>query len=90
MRLAVKNYSLWRVNPNHPSLRFRRLEGRENLATVRVGDQCRALGLMEPGIVVWIRQPDESWDRAGLGDLSTQRVPNVLLWNFRSVRGFRV
>ena len=53
-RLAVKNYSLWRVNPNHPSLRFRRLEGRENLATVRVGDHYRALGLMEPGIVVWI------------------------------------
>lgn len=52
--LAVKSYRLWRVNPNHPSLRYRRLEGRDNLATVRVGNHYRALGLMEPGIVVWI------------------------------------
>jgi hypothetical protein len=34
-RLAVKSYRLWRVNPNHPSLRYRRLEGRDNLATIR-------------------------------------------------------
>ena len=43
-RLAVKNYRLWQTDPNHPSLRFRRLEGRENLVTVRVGDSYRALG----------------------------------------------
>ena len=53
-RLAVKNYRLWQANPNHPSLRYRRLEGRENLATVRIGDHYRALGLLETGIVVWI------------------------------------
>jgi hypothetical protein len=32
-RLAVESYRLWRVNPNHPSLWYRRLEGRDNLAT---------------------------------------------------------
>jgi mRNA-degrading endonuclease RelE of RelBE toxin-antitoxin system len=53
-RLAVKNYRLWQANPNQPSLRCRRLEGRENLVTVRVGDHYRALGLTEPGGVVWI------------------------------------
>src|SRR5260370_23163377 len=54
-RLAVKNYRLWRANPNHPSLRYRRLEGRENLVTVRIGNHYRALGLIESGIVVkWI------------------------------------
>jgi len=53
-RLAVKNYRLWRANPAHPSLRYRRLEGRENLVTVRVGDHYRALGLIEPDVVVWI------------------------------------
>jgi len=52
-RLAVKNYRLWQANPNHPSLRYRRLEGRENLVTVRIGDHHRALGLREPGIVIW-------------------------------------
>jgi len=25
-KLAVKNYRLWRQNPSHPSLRFRRLQ----------------------------------------------------------------
>ena len=53
-RLAVKNYRLWQENPNHPSLRYRQLEGRENLVTVRIGDHYRALGLIEPGIVIWI------------------------------------
>jgi hypothetical protein len=53
-RLAVKNYHLWRTNSNHPSLRYRRLEGRGNLATVRIGEHYRALGLIEPDGVVWI------------------------------------
>ena len=53
-RLAVKNYRLWQANPNHPSLRYRRLEGTENLVTLRVGDHYRALGLLETGIVHWI------------------------------------
>jgi hypothetical protein len=26
-QLAVKNYRLWRSDPNHPSLHFRRLQG---------------------------------------------------------------
>ena len=54
-RLAVKNCRLWHANPNHPSVRYRRLEGRENLVTVRIGDHYRVLGLTEPSVVVWIR-----------------------------------
>ena len=53
-RLAVKNDERWQSNPNHPSLRYRRLEGREELVTVSLGDHYRALGLLEPGLVVWI------------------------------------
>jgi mRNA-degrading endonuclease RelE of RelBE toxin-antitoxin system len=53
-RLAVKNYRLWQADPNHPSLRYRRLEDRENLVTVRIGDHYRVLGVTEPGVVVWI------------------------------------
>ena len=52
--LAVKSYRLWRDNPAHPSLRFRRLEGRENLATVRIGDHYRALGVLESDKITWI------------------------------------
>lgn len=63
-RLAVKSYHLWRANPNHPSLRYRRLEGRENLVTVRIGDRYRALGLIEPDVVVWIWiGPHAEYDR---------------------------
>ncbi|MDP2998364.1 MAG: hypothetical protein Q8N47_12830 [Bryobacterales bacterium] len=53
-RLAVKTFRLWQGDPNHPSLRHRRLEGREDLVTVRIGDHYRALGLLEPGVVAWI------------------------------------
>ena len=53
-RLAVKNYNLWRENPAHPSLHFRRLEGSADLMTVRIGDHYRALGIQEPGIVTWV------------------------------------
>jgi hypothetical protein len=53
-KLASKNYQLWRVNPNHPSLRFRRLRGSEDRFTIRVGDHYRALGRLSPGTVTWV------------------------------------
>jgi hypothetical protein len=34
---ARKCYRLWRDNPAHPSLHFKRIHGRENLYSVRVG-----------------------------------------------------
>jgi hypothetical protein len=52
-RLAVKNFRLWQANPSHSSLRYRRLGGRENLVTARIGDHHRALGLLEAGAVEW-------------------------------------
>ena len=53
-RLAAKNYELWRENPHHPSLRFRRLKGSEDRFTIRVGDHHRALGYMREGALIWI------------------------------------
>jgi hypothetical protein len=52
--LAVKNYYLWRRNPHHPSLRFRRLQGSENRFTVRVGDHYRALGRLVGDEMTWV------------------------------------
>jgi hypothetical protein len=52
-RIAVRNYQLWLANPGHPSLRYRRLQGRDNVVTVRVGDHYRALGLLEADSVAW-------------------------------------
>ena len=52
-RLAAKNYQLWLQDPQHPSLRFRRLQGTHDLYTVRIGDRYRALGQMESGEITW-------------------------------------
>ena len=53
-KLAVKSYRLWRRDPHHPSLRFRRLQGSDDLFTVRIGDHFRALGLLSGDTVTWI------------------------------------
>ena len=52
--LAVKNYRLWRRNPRHPSLRFRRLQGSEDRFSLRVGDRYRALGRLAGEKVIWV------------------------------------
>ena len=48
--LAVKNYHLWRQNPHHPSLRFRRVQGSEDRYSIRA--LARRVG--ETIIWVWI------------------------------------
>ena len=55
-KLAVKNYNLWRKSPRHPSLRFKKLHGRGERFSVRVGDDYRAVGhFVEDGVEwVWI------------------------------------
>jgi hypothetical protein len=52
--LAVKNYQLWRGDPNHPSLHFRRLQGSGNRFTVRVGEHHRAIGLLKADTMIWL------------------------------------
>ena len=53
-KLAVKNYHLWRSDRNHPSLRFRQLQGGTGRFTVRVGDHYRALGQLTKGTMTWV------------------------------------
>jgi hypothetical protein len=53
-KLAVKNYRLWRENPNHPSLRFRLLKGSKDRFTIRIGDHYRALGRVDSKTITWI------------------------------------
>jgi hypothetical protein len=52
--LAIKNYKLWRVNPNHPALHFRRLKGSDDRFTVRIGDHYRAIGRLRSGTIAWV------------------------------------
>ena len=50
---ARKNYRLWRQNPNHPSLQFKRVHTREPIYAVRVGIGWRVLGLREDDTIYW-------------------------------------
>ena len=55
-KLARKNYRLWRENPAHPSLRFKRVNKAEPMYSVRVGIGYRAVGLLEGNTITrfWI------------------------------------
>ena len=80
-RIAVKAFRLWQGNPNHPSLRYRRLEGRENFVTVRIGDHYRALSFLERELVEWIwigPTPNTIACFAVDGDASPHRPPRQL------------
>ncbi|NES70627.1 MAG: hypothetical protein F6K24_38175 [Okeania sp. SIO2D1] len=51
---ARKNYKLWKQNPNHPSLEFKKLNTKELVYSVRVGIGWRAVGVMKtPDTIVW-------------------------------------
>jgi len=51
--LARKNYRLWRENPQHPSLQFKRVNKREPIYSVRVGSGFRAVGLWQGDTITW-------------------------------------
>ena len=53
-RLAVKNYRLWRDNPRHPSLDFKKLAGSGERFSIRVGDHYRAVGHKISGGYEWV------------------------------------
>jgi hypothetical protein len=46
-------YQLWRENPHHPSLQFKRIHRHENMYSVRIGLGWRALGLLEGNTITW-------------------------------------
>ena len=51
---AVKSYHLWRRDPRHPSLHFRRLQGSADRYSIRVGDHYRALGRLTVNTMTWV------------------------------------
>ncbi|MGI8982212.1 MAG: hypothetical protein ACR2FY_23515 [Pirellulaceae bacterium] len=50
---ARKNYRLWKENPAHPSLHFKRIHTKDAIYSVRVGRGWRALGLLEGDVITW-------------------------------------
>lgn len=53
-RFSVKSYHLWRRDPRHPSLRFRRLQGSEDRYSIRIGNHYRALGMLAGEKMTWV------------------------------------
>ena len=50
---AKEAYRLFQNNPAHPSLHFKKLEGEDQVYSVRIGLGYRALGAMKGNRVVW-------------------------------------
>jgi hypothetical protein len=50
---ARRAYRIWRDNPGHPSLHFKKIHGHENIFSVRVGLGWRAVGLWEDNTISW-------------------------------------
>jgi hypothetical protein len=50
---ARKAYKLWRDNPAHPSLFFKRVKEGQPVYSVRIGLGYRALGLLKADTVAW-------------------------------------
>ncbi len=48
---AQKAYRLFRDDPNHPSLQFKKVHDREPIYSVRVTGAYRVVGLLEKGEV---------------------------------------
>ncbi len=50
---ARKAYQMWKVNPYHPSLRFKRVDDKESIYSARVSNDYRALAFLEGDMVLW-------------------------------------
>jgi hypothetical protein len=52
-RTARKNYKLWKSNPSHPSLQFKRVGKRLPAYAIRVGIGWRAVGILHDDSMIW-------------------------------------
>jgi len=50
---ARRAYTLFAQNPDHPSLRFKKLAGHENVWSVRINEQYRAVDERQGDTITW-------------------------------------
>jgi hypothetical protein len=50
---AAKAYEIWREDPYHPSLQFKRVNQKPPIYSVRINLNYRALGLLESDRIYW-------------------------------------
>ncbi len=53
LQQASRAYTLWRADPYHPSLQFKRVSQRQPIYSARVGLGYRVLGLAEANTITW-------------------------------------
>ena len=52
-RDASDAFRLFRDNPRHPSLQFKKVHGTKPIYSARVSSDYRAIGVLEDGRIVW-------------------------------------
>jgi len=52
-RNARRNYKIWQSDSSHPGLQFKKIGGKREIYSIRVGIGWRALGVKEENIIVW-------------------------------------
>ena len=50
---AADSYNLWKENPNHPSLRFKKIHASLPIYSVRISLSYRAIGKLEDDTLIW-------------------------------------
>ena len=50
---AREAYRLFKVNPSHPSLKFKKLPPHQDLGSVRISNDYRAIGLWQVDVILW-------------------------------------
>lgn len=51
---ARRAYALFAQNPDHPSLRFKKLGGHARVWSVRINEQYRAIGERHGDTITWV------------------------------------
>ncbi|MBX3178346.1 MAG: hypothetical protein KF886_13380 [Candidatus Hydrogenedentes bacterium] len=50
---ARHSYLLWKENPAHPGVQFKRVHRRQPIYSVRIGIDWRAVGLRQGETIIW-------------------------------------
>jgi len=55
VRLAARRaFGLFQKDPDHPSLRFKKLGGYDNVWSVRINEQYRVVGERDGDTIIWV------------------------------------
>jgi mRNA-degrading endonuclease RelE of RelBE toxin-antitoxin system len=51
--IAKKQYKLFKINPYHSSLHFKRLHSNKPIYSARINKNYRTLGVIQENIIIW-------------------------------------